>query len=316
MLNKIKHLNILQLLYFYDAVSLSSISNSAKKHNVSQSAVTQAIKKIEVAISEKLISHKKSEFKLTSHGIYFFNQLIPLLSSWSIFINKVHASDKNISGQVSIATTTGLAELFLPELLHQFNNTYPNVDIKISILSPGDVLTALKKNEVDFGIIIHDEDLTQYSKQTIYRGLYSAYRNKNFSSIDSQNLIILTDNRPETRGFSDYYQEKFQKPLPTKMVLDSWTGIARYLRNSRGIGLIPDYIYRQPEYSQVLIPEFGEMPEHHYEINIIWEKAAVLPTASKAFIEFNYRLSIPEREKETTKVKHTTKTALKAEAVS
>lgn len=293
MLNKIKHLNILQLLYFYDAVSLSSISNSAKKHNVSQSAVTQAIKKIEFAIGEKLISHKKSEFKLTSHGIYFFNQLIPLLSSWSIFVNKINADDKNLNGQVNIATTSGLAELFLPEMLQQFNSAFPTVDINIIIQTPEEVLKSLKRNDVDFGLIIHDEDLSQLSKQMIYRGSYSAYRNKNFPLEDSENLVILTSNRPETRGFASYYQDKFQKPLPTKMLLDSWTGIASYLKNSSGIGLIPDYIYRQKEFNDALTPVYTDMPEQKYEINIIWDKSTVLPAACNAFINYEYRFDLP-----------------------
>lgn len=293
MLNKIKHLNILQLLYFYDAVSLSSISNSAKKHNVSQSAVTQAIKKIEFAIGEKLISHKKSEFKLTSHGIYFFNQLIPLLSSWSVFVNKINADDQNLSGQINIATTSGLAELFLPEMLQQFNSAYPTVDINIMVQSPEEVLKSLRRNDVDFGLIIHDEDLSQLSKQMVYQGLYSTYRNNNFPIEESENLVILTSNRPETRGFATYYQEKFQKPLPTKMQLDSWTGIASYLKSSSGVGLIPDYIYRQKEFNDVLTPIYNDMPEHKYEINIIWDKSTVLPAACNAFINYEYRFNFP-----------------------
>lgn len=54
------------LRYFLSAAQFKSISKAAKENFVSQSAISQAINKLETALSKQLITHEQNRFQLTA----------------------------------------------------------------------------------------------------------------------------------------------------------------------------------------------------------------------------------------------------------
>jgi len=62
-------LNLTYLKFFHDAALSGSVSESAKRNFVTQSAISQAISKLEEDLGVSLCQHKKQKFKLTEAGI-------------------------------------------------------------------------------------------------------------------------------------------------------------------------------------------------------------------------------------------------------
>ena len=60
--------NLTFLRYFLSAAQSKSISKAAKENFVSQSAISQAIRKLETALSKQLITHEQNRFQLTADG--------------------------------------------------------------------------------------------------------------------------------------------------------------------------------------------------------------------------------------------------------
>lgn len=61
--------NLAFLRYFFSACQSKSISKAAKENFVSQSAISQGINKLEVALGKQLITHEQNRFQLTSDGL-------------------------------------------------------------------------------------------------------------------------------------------------------------------------------------------------------------------------------------------------------
>lgn len=59
-------LNLNNLRYFYDAAEAEGISEAARRNFVTQSAVSQGIQKLEMALGISLITHQRNCFKLTA----------------------------------------------------------------------------------------------------------------------------------------------------------------------------------------------------------------------------------------------------------
>lgn len=60
--------NLTFLRYFFSAGQAKSISKAAKDNFVSQSAISQAISKLELTLNKQLITHEKNHFQLTQDG--------------------------------------------------------------------------------------------------------------------------------------------------------------------------------------------------------------------------------------------------------
>lgn len=61
-------LNLFHLKYFLDAVKHGSISASDETNHISQSAISQAIAKLEEGLGCSLLIHQPKQFKITDEG--------------------------------------------------------------------------------------------------------------------------------------------------------------------------------------------------------------------------------------------------------
>lgn len=82
-------LNLNNLKNFYDAVECHSISDTAKKNFITQSAVSQGILKLERALQVDLITHQRNCFKLTVEGEQIYELTQALFGTLDFFRNSI-----------------------------------------------------------------------------------------------------------------------------------------------------------------------------------------------------------------------------------
>ena len=83
-------MNLANLKYFYDVATLRSMIAAAKKNHVSQPAISQGIKKLEMELDLLLLKHKRNSIELTKEGELVIKKAKPLLDAISTFENDVH----------------------------------------------------------------------------------------------------------------------------------------------------------------------------------------------------------------------------------
>ena len=148
--------NLYHLKYFADAASLGSVGAAARKNSVSQPAVSQGIKKLELALGVELLVHSKNRFKLTPEGELVLVRIKEILSAFQNLREELSEKQEEVSGQVSLGTMRSLALHFLPKLFKNLKDDYDIDDVDFYI-----VMNSLVN---DYGKVIDKEDTNTYAK--------------------------------------------------------------------------------------------------------------------------------------------------------
>jgi len=154
---------ILDLRAFLNVVDLGSFHRAAEALNLSQPALSRRIQKLEQVIGAPLLERTTRHVAPTALG----NELIPLvqrmLEEFDGSLFGLRELGPNRGGLVTIACLPTAAFYFLPTVIRQFNEEYPNIRFRILDLPATDGLQAVSRGEVEFGINImgtSDPDLT------------------------------------------------------------------------------------------------------------------------------------------------------------
>lgn len=145
---------MLDLRAFLAIVDLHGFHRAAEALNLSQSALTRRIQKLEAAVGAPLLERTTRQVSLTAIG----SELIPLvrrmLEEFDSSLFAVRELGRQSGALVTIACIPTAAFYFLPTVIKEFTKVYPNIRFRILDLTAVDGLLAVARGEVEFGINI------------------------------------------------------------------------------------------------------------------------------------------------------------------
>lgn len=161
------HLETLAL--YADLVRLRSYSRAAEHHRVSQSAASQAIRKLEDDLGVTLIDRSQRPFVLTPQGRAFHEACLGVLAAWEEARAAVSAAEPRIAGAVRLAAIYSVGVYEVSRYLHEFSAAYPEATVELECHHSHKVLAAVLAGEADVGILSfppHDPDLAVLDLKT------------------------------------------------------------------------------------------------------------------------------------------------------
>lgn len=145
---------MLDLRAFLTVVDLRGFHRAAEALNISQSALTRRIQKLEAAVGAPLLERTTRHVSLTAIG----TELIPLvrrmLEEFDSSLFAVRELGRQSGALVTIACIPTAAFYFLPTVIKEFTKVYPNIRFRILDLTAVDGLQAVARGEVEFGVNI------------------------------------------------------------------------------------------------------------------------------------------------------------------
>ena len=137
-------MELLQLTYFCEAAESESFTETAKKHMVPTSAVSQSIKRLENELGVTLFIRQANRIRLSPKGRVFYEKVGQSLSLLADARNEV--CDDGAKG--SIRLSIFINRRLVMQTVEKFSRLYPNVDIvtKYSVLP----------TQEDFDLVISD----------------------------------------------------------------------------------------------------------------------------------------------------------------
>ncbi|MEI4471182.1 LysR family transcriptional regulator [Frigidibacter sp. MR17.24] len=145
---------ILDLRAFLSVVDLQGFHRAAEALNLSQSALSRRIQKLEQAVGAPLLERTTRHVSLTAIG----SELIPLvrrmIEEFDTSLFRVSEVGRHSGALVTIACIPTAAFYFLPTVIREFARVYPNIRFRILDLTAVDGLQAVARGEVEFGINI------------------------------------------------------------------------------------------------------------------------------------------------------------------
>lgn len=138
---------------FIDTVEQGSFSGAAKLNYISQSAVSQAVNKLEMEINTKLFDRNGYKPVLTKAGKYYYNELTKLCEEYQEIINNtIELSDTQ--KKIVIGISNNYEKKHILKIVSEIKKKY-DVTIEIKHHNPIDGVEKLKKKaiDIDFGIL-------------------------------------------------------------------------------------------------------------------------------------------------------------------
>lgn len=147
---------------FVAIADLGSFQSAADSLHVTQTAITQRLRKLESYLGVTLIERTTRSMALTEIGRSFLPQARRLLGELAEALTEIRETGVARRGDVSIACVPTVGVQYLPRILQAYSARYPHNRIKILDHASAAVEGAVLHREVEFGINIareHHPDL-------------------------------------------------------------------------------------------------------------------------------------------------------------
>lgn len=243
-------MNINYELYkiFYYVVIHGSISRAANALFISQPAVSQAIKNLENALGGKLFIRTKHGILLTEEGNIFFNYIKTGIEAFqngeNAFLNYMNLD----SGSIRIGASTTITKNIVMPYIEKFHILHPNVDIKITNQLTSELITMLRKGDLDLLVVNlpmqkqKDVKVVPICKvHDIFVGNLDYYKKTNgkLSVSDLVNFPLVTQKEPSnTRQFLNHYLEENHVSTKISSEIVSNSLVIDFVKAGFGIGYV------------------------------------------------------------------------------
>ncbi len=145
-------MEIQQLRGFYYSAKLGSLTNAADKMSLTQSAISQQIKALEMELGVKLFNRYGPRKDITPDGEILLDLISPLIQEIEMLKITFEDLKGNQKGHLTIAATTVLIMNYLPHIIQKYRKDHPNIRLIILQHRWNDVVALAESGDVDFGI--------------------------------------------------------------------------------------------------------------------------------------------------------------------
>ena len=267
------NINLNTLKYFYEIANTRNITKASINLNISQPALTKAIKQLELDLNTTLFSRSKKGVVLTEQGEILFEYAKNMFQNLGSTLNVINDSSKNFKHLFIGATTTNFLEPILPAL-DEFRKLYPNIKIEI-VLEQIDILEKYNRlGRLDILIKnsyenINDAEIIKtFSIQDHFiasKNEFSHLENKILSldELLAEPFVLLSSITHGRRNFDAFLKSKNISFKPT-YEFNSYSLCRELIRNGFGIG-VGNPIHYQTDDFIILKTDFN-LPIRSFDI--------------------------------------------------
>jgi|GEM_PF-50970 len=146
-------MNSEQLRYFISAAQSLNFSEAARRHYITQPAISHHINELERYLGVKLFLRVGRQVFLTSEGEMFLPEAISILEKMQNAALKVQRHSEGKSGRVSIGIVN-TSNKILTQCLSLFSKRYPDIQVDVSMTTGTDQAVSISEGRYDFNFTI------------------------------------------------------------------------------------------------------------------------------------------------------------------
>ncbi len=152
-------MDIMQLRHFLSIAETLHFGKSSRRCNLSPSAFTRSIKRLEADLGYDLLERSNRSVELTAAGELFKEYAVDILEKLKEFQHNAVINEKNLKGEISLFCTVTACYSILPAIIADFRALYPDIHIKLQTGDAGSTMQKAVDNEVDVSITMMPEKL-------------------------------------------------------------------------------------------------------------------------------------------------------------
>lgn len=287
-------MNIETLRVFCDVVLHQSFSRGAAANEVSQSAATQSVRRMERHFGAQLIDRSKRPFVLTTEGQACYEGFRKVLEAYDAVEARVRSLGKEIVGMVRVASIYSVGLHDMSRCMQDFMRRYPKAKVRLEFLRPNKVYEAVLNSEVDLGIVSYPEASAEISviplrSERMVLVCHPQHALATRKTITVEHLrdedFVAFDRDLSIRKEIDRYLRQRSVSIRVVMEFDNIETIKQAVGIGAGISILPEPTVRKEAESGSLVAIRLIAPAMQRPLGIIHRQRKVFtPTAAK-FIE-------------------------------
>jgi len=140
------------LEYILGIIDEKSLTSAAEKFFLAQPALSRHLRNIEQLISMDLFTRDYNQLQPTNAGKIFANHVRNILHTEKEMFSYISSYQTGRSGKFYIYCDPSISELIRPDLLEEFNEKYPDIELIIRDSERESTIDSLLNSSIDIGL--------------------------------------------------------------------------------------------------------------------------------------------------------------------
>lgn len=181
-----------ELNFFYKLSENPQVTQVANELNISQSAISLAIKSLENSLNEKLFDRIGKKLILNEKGKYFKEKTLPyylkLIDAQNIFL------ENKLVGNIKVAASKTISNYIMPNIYFDFLTKYEDVKLDILTINSTKIVDMILNSKLDIGLIEVDLKNSSLIKEKL---------------CDDELIVVTSDEKQERNAFIDSIKKRW-----------------------------------------------------------------------------------------------------------
>jgi DNA-binding transcriptional LysR family regulator len=290
-------LSIKQVRYFLAAANAGQVSQAAIELNVSQSAVTAAIKQLEEDLAVRLFDRLPTGVSLTAEGTRFLQHARIIMAAVNEAMSAPLTEDTAHTGHIRVGVSYTVAGYFMPRHYARFLRNYPRISVELRELPREAIERGIVDRTLDIAVMLVSNlaDTARIASETLLRSRRRLWlpvehpllnrENITLAEVAAEPYVMLTvDEAMHTAG--KYWVKAGLEP---RMVVktSSVEAVRSMVAAGMGVTVLSDMVYRPWSLEGQRIETrnvIGDIPS--MDVGLAWNRAVQQGPATRVFHDF------------------------------
>ncbi len=156
------------LRVFATLAQVGSFTRTAGMLNVTQSAISHGMRRLEDQLGCRLVYKKGKATHLTPEGRHFLGQVLRILDSLDRAAESVSSRSES-RAKLTVVFSTAMAQVVLAPVLREFRESYPAVSIVISLEDSPAAVRKVEEGRADLALVVEDKLAAGLTAHPLFR---------------------------------------------------------------------------------------------------------------------------------------------------
>ncbi len=247
-----------RLRVFFHVYATGRVGAAADELHVTQSAVSQSVRKLEREVDTQLFvrSHGRLVPTQAAHALY--DVVSPFMAELQRGVEGLQRARRELIGTVRIGAPTELGTRELPGLLAGFRREHPQACFQLELGHPSATIPMLERGELD--LVLADVFAARQPQQVgvaverlVDEQLILAGSKQTVARIDPTSLDSLLDAsyvayRPRAPALHSWFSHHFKQTalaLDIALTVESVQAVVTAVEHHMGLGVVPRHVIEQ-----------------------------------------------------------------------
>lgn len=242
------YFDITDLKLCINVANAGNITQGAKLTYLTLQAASERIRGLESELNIDIFIRSAKGVSLSNAGYAFIEHAKIILQQIELMQDELRQYNQHLSRHINILCNTSAQMEFLPSRISAYLHQQPNMSVSVKEMPSANIVTAIKNNMADIGVIADSTDLTGLDIRpfspdelvvlTHKDSLWASQKSISFSDIIDAKFIGLTEDNPLQKHIDDHAKQQ-GKRLNYRVRMPTIDAVMQGVNEGIGIAIIP-----------------------------------------------------------------------------